>query len=303
MFAIDGTTVRLPQSHDIGSKFSLISGSRLPHGRVSFMYDISTGYIIDGRFEDIKVSERDMTLEHLEAVKSRFDEKDLVIADRGYASKELLKYLTANHISFLFRLQRSFSSEVDASNKTDFIWNMKDKNISIPIRVLKFTLPSGEIETLITSVKDASLSVDDFAHLYSLRWGIETRYNFFKNAVNIEEFSVKKEWGLKQDFYARLFLMNIEAAIKVESDAKIAAEDKGKTLKYHRKTNEHILVGILKREFASLFFEPDASKRSDIIQRITIEASRSKCDIKPGRSFPRTFRSHKRITAPPKRVV
>ena len=303
IFAIDGTTLRLPESKDIWANFTTIGGSRLPHARASFLYDVTNGYVVDARLANTTIDERTMALEHLEAVKSRLCKNDLILADRGYASKALIHYMQSTKIQYLFRLQASFSAEIDDSNESDFIWNMAFKRETIAVRIVKFALPSGEIETLITNLFDETLTASDFAEIYALRWGIETRYNLFKNALCIEEFSGKTTVTLEQDFYARVFLMNIEAAIKVESDALIAARDDGKNLKYDRKTNEKILVGILKRRFAAIVFEPDPAKREATIRRIIEEASHSVTSIKPGRSFPRECRSHKRITAPPKRVL
>jgi len=187
------------------------------------------------------------------------------MADRGYASKAIIRYLVDNKINFLFRLQSSFNAEIDESTESDFVWNMVDKRGTVPIRVLKFELPNDEIETLTTNLFDQTLTTSDFVKFYTSRQGIEMRYNLFKNVINIEEFSGKSRQTLEQDFYARVFLMNVEAAIKAETDAIITKRDEGKKLKYPRKTNETILIGILKREFASILFEEDISKRQSAI--------------------------------------
>jgi len=70
LFAIDGTDLRLPESDAIWSEFSAISGSRLPHARASFSYNVTSGYIIDARFVNITVDERTMALQHLKSNKA-----------------------------------------------------------------------------------------------------------------------------------------------------------------------------------------------------------------------------------------
>ena len=68
--------------------------------------------------------------------------------DRGYASKELIEIL-AEKSNFLFRLRSKFNTDIDALPLGSHITTMYD---NIKVRVVRFTLPSGEIETLLTNL-------------------------------------------------------------------------------------------------------------------------------------------------------
>jgi hypothetical protein len=295
-FAIDGTDMMLPQSNAIRAKFKPVSGSRLPHARASFFYDTISGFLLDACFDTVETDERTMAFSHLETVKSRLGAKDIVLADRGYPSKELIAYCFKNGINFVMRLQKSFSPEVDASAETDFIWHMKHERETFPVRVVKIYRPDSDPRILITNLVDESLSSEDLDEFYALRWPVETRFEALKVKLEAEKFSGKTPATLEQDFYARLFLLNVEAAVKLETDKIIHEAGKVNPPKFPRKTNENILLGLLRKKLPRLLTERDDEKRGAIIDGVTKKAAKCSVQIKPGRSFARGQRSHKRTT-------
>ena len=60
--------------------------------------------------------------------------------------------------------------------------------------------------------------------LYSLRWGIESKYRELKNRLEIENFNSLKPICIKQEFYIAMFLSNVAAILKQEADKKISSE-------------------------------------------------------------------------------
>ena len=80
------------------------------------------------------------------------------------------------------------------------------------IRCVRIRLESGEDEFLITNLPRKEFPKRKIKELYRDRWGIETSYNYLKNSVFIEEFTSKKENGIKQDFYASLWAANLTNA-------------------------------------------------------------------------------------------
>ncbi len=302
-FAIDGTDLMLPQSAEIWGKFKGVSGSRLPHARASFFYDVVSGYVLDACFDKIETDERTMAYAHFDSVKQYLSESDVVLLDRGYPSKDLIAYCFENGIHFLMRLQQSFNAEVDASREQDFIWQMSYNGKRIPVRVIKMWNEDNESTTLITNLFEKGLSPEDLRCFYALRWSIETRFSMLKVKLEVEKFSGKTIASLEQDFFARLFLMNIEAAIKADSDALIAAKDRSTPRKYRRKTNETILFGMLRKRISACLLTDDDPRRDAMVDKLILDASQYKTSIRPGRSFKRTERSHKRTTESPKRCL
>ena len=87
----------------------------------------------------------------------------LFIMDRGYASEGLIRELSKKSF-YLFRLKRRFKKEIDSLPIGSHIVTLYG---DITTRVVKFTLPSGEIETLLTNMFDIEES--DFKALYFKR--------------------------------------------------------------------------------------------------------------------------------------
>jgi hypothetical protein len=136
--------------------------------------------------------------------------KDIVIFDRGYPSKAMIKYMNDTGYKYIFHLNKKFNAEIDNSDKKDFNIIISDCNV----RVIKLILPNNEIEMLATNLSKTAFKTVEFNNLYHLRWGVETKYNTLKNKLDIENFSGKTIITFLQDFYATMFLSNIAAAIK-----------------------------------------------------------------------------------------
>lgn len=169
------------------------------------------------------------------------------------------------------------------------------KNEIIKIRVLKFELDSGITETLITNVFDETFSILDFKELYFKRWGIEVKYNELKNRLQLENFSGETPIAIKQDFYATMYLSNMVALAKKDTDAIINENNGDKELKYEYKVNTNILIGKLKNSLVIMLLEEKPRKRSKIFKKIMREISRNVIPIRPKREFPRrmTVRANK----------
>ena len=108
------------------------------------------------------------------------------------------------------RVKRNFNAKIDMMETGS------DENFIIPspykgewglrVRALKFDLPSGEVETLITNLFDMRMGVKAFRELYFKRWPVETEYDIVKNKLEIEHFSGLTENAIKQEFYATMFM-------------------------------------------------------------------------------------------------
>ena len=59
----------------------------------------------------------------------------------------------------------------------------------VRLRVIKLRLPTGQIETLVTTLTEEEMPEEAFGEWYALRWGIEVHYGQEKYALEIENFS------------------------------------------------------------------------------------------------------------------
>ena len=72
------------------------------------------------------------------------------------------------------KVRAKFNLEIDAQTAPDGIDYLKKKgHEDIKLRVVKFQLPSGETEVLISDLWDKRMSIKGFKELYFMRWPVE----------------------------------------------------------------------------------------------------------------------------------
>ena len=161
-------------------------------------------------------------------------------------------------------------------------------NGGITVRVSKFTLPSGETETLLTNLFE--IQAEELPELYGLRWGVETAYFRFKRELCVEKFSGKTPNSIRQDFWASMVLLNSVAVFQREADEAVCKRQKSKQLKHknHARTSDLIVTLRDQFVFAVLCGQPMFSGAE--MERIIKTMARAVSPVRPGRSFPRLHR-------------
>jgi hypothetical protein len=86
-------------------------------------------------------------------------------------------------------------------------------NDTVGCRLVRVYLPNGEVEILCTSLVDPSFTCSDIQELYHLRWSEEEGYKLLKSRVEVENFSGKTSIAVKQDFFAKVYLMSLCASL------------------------------------------------------------------------------------------
>jgi len=246
--AIDGTKVALPADAALREYFGALGkDGSAPTAQGSILYDVLNDIVLDARIEPLSTDERTLAKEHIDECRNiASDSKNLIIADRGYPSFELIEKLESDGFAYVMRVKSKFNNDIDAQQSPDgYVWPEQNGK-RLHIRVVKFKLDSGETETLITNIRDKRLGVKAFKKLYFLRWPVETKYDIVKNKLQIENFSSRTVEGIQQDFYATMFLANIAAAAAQDAQELIDEdrEDKANKYQYHANINE--LIGVLK---------------------------------------------------------
>ena len=277
LIAIDGSNTSLPNLPSLLKKFGG-TGSKVssPTAQMSIAYDVLNDFIIDAAFTPLNISERTHAQNHIESVGKIIDlENSIFIMDRGYASKELIEIL-AEKSNFLFRLRSKFNTDIDALPLGSHIITMYD---NIKVRVVKFTLPSGEIETLLTNLFE--LNESEFKELYFKRWRIEVEYDVVKNKLELLCFGGFSENVIMQDFWITMYLANMVAIIKNEADQEIAEERKDKDNKYEYQANVNTLIGSMRDRLADAVFSRNPAHRQKKLERIMLEVKKSVVPIRP----------------------
>lgn len=305
--AIDGTCLILPQSNEIIKNFGFAKNnvnpeSIIPMAKVSSYYDLLNGIIIDSQIDQYKISEFMLALAHLD----KAGKNDLIILDRGYAATWFFIYMNLKNVNYVVRVQRNFLQEFDSfwnskkmseiitinrcsekSNKALKILGIKFE--SFKIRLVKVILENGEVEVLATSLLDEEKHhYSEFKSLYFLRWGIETNYDHLKNNVAIENFTGLSTLSVTQDFFANMFIVNLQSVIINDVQTELDEEKKGTEYKY--KINRNLSLGFMKDRVVKIFLSNNSNGYEELKKLFKLEP----VPIRNGRKFERKFKLTKR---------
>ena len=275
LVAIDGSETPLPNLPALLEKFGGTGAkASSPTARMSIAYDVLNDFIIDAAFSPLTVSERDHAKDHIENVGKIIDLKDTIfIMDRGYPSRELIELLSKKSY-YLFRLRAKFSTGIGALPLGSHIITMYD---DVNVRIVKFTLPSGEVETLMSNLFD--LDESEFKDLYFKRWRIEVKYDVVKNKIELPCFGGFSENVIMQDFWISMYLANMAAIAKNEADVKIKEVREDKDNKHDYQANVNTLIGSLRDKLADAVFSRNPAHRQKKLERIMTEIQKSVVQI------------------------
>lgn len=304
LVAGDGTRLLLPKHKSVIEEFGQHGFGPKADGMQSvaigsFLYDPLNLLTLDAQIAPYSSDERTLLYKHLEKVKPG----DLLLLDRGYPSIALMFLLKAKGIEFCMRMKeswwlqvREFANSGMREQIVSFKLPKKDRELlkdypesfeeEIQCRLVCVELENGEKEILCTSLLDSKkITYEDLKELYHFRWNIEEGYKLFKARVEVEYFSGKTAWAVKQDFYAKVFMMSLAAALAFPIDEKVKKESKEDPEKIHpQKINRTQSYSMLGNISIGLFIKnkiKPALKAFDDIVRRTTEI------VRPGRKFPR----------------
>ncbi len=88
------------------------------------------------------------------------------------------------------RVRKKWDLTVDAIDR-EGVLTVSHAGQDYRIRVIKVTLPGGEVVTLLTNLSEKLLPVREAAELYFKRRGIETAYDILNSKLPLENLSGK----------------------------------------------------------------------------------------------------------------
>ena len=275
LFAVDGSQVSLLVTNDIKRHFGeVIKGQTRCTARMSGLCEITTGYLVDALLTSYHTGERVLAEKHLDTLESYGKHKTIILFDRGYPSKELIASLMKRGLFFVMRIPRGFNTQIDAQTESEAKITLDIDDCQARLRVVKLTLPSGEIETLLSNVPQEDFSFDDFMPLYNKRWPIETEFDLLKNTLQLETFTGKTYLTIMQDFFATCYLSNLAVSIAEEAQAVLDETQQDKIYKHEHKVNRNILIGRFKREFIQIVLLGDIMEAHRRLDALVQQASR-----------------------------
>jgi hypothetical protein len=272
--AIDGSKLILPtHSKELMDKYGELSnGMIIPQAQISCCYDILNEIILDSQLETLQICELNQAVRHL----NKLSKGDLIILDRGYAAVWFYHMIIQKNIDFVNRVPKQFITLAEEFRKSNESSKVIEVNIApqksryglqrfgitefkpFKIRLIKVILDTGEIEILATTLLDKEKYPPEiFKGLYFTRWGIETSYNHLKRNMNIEEFSGLSEIAIRQDFYANMFINNLQSIIALDAKEEMDKLDESKEKKYGYKINKNLSLGYMKDRVVEILMSND----------------------------------------------
>lgn len=303
---VDGSSITLPEYEELSDYFGR---KKHRHGsstlaQLTCCYDLLNQLCIWAELRPYHQSEAAVAIEQLDQLAPDM----LMIYDRHYPSFETFY---THHIAkqpFLMRIQSNFnmvqdflasglfSQEVSYKISYNQVNPLRkkgyqlDKHSTVPLRLIRVELSSGETEVLATSLIDEhKYPLACFAQLYNLRWKVETFFDRIKNKMALESFSGYKVNTIKQEVMAHIFLANVHSLI-VEQ-AKPMVNEKKKNAYYKYQPNYNLSIGVIKNCLYKLFQPRSLNKTLQYLIRITAHFVEP---IRVNRSFPRVKRAKAR---------
>jgi hypothetical protein len=309
LLSVDGTTLFLPDHKSVRDEFSTHgfgpnADSKRSLATASLLYDSLNLMTIDAQIAPYAASERELLYRHLDKVKPG----DLLLLDRGYPSLALFFLLRARGVDFCIRMKEDWWLKVKSfskSKKKDMIVTfelpVKDRHLladypemaekPITCRLIKIKLPNGGQEILCTSlIEKEKYLYEDFPELYHYRWNEEEGYKLFKSRVEVENFTGKTALAVKQDFFAKVFMMSLCAVLSFPIEEKVRKEYNEEKNKYAQKINRTTALAMTSNISIGLLLKKTVDKAIDAFDKIV---GKTREVIRPGRTHDRIKRPKK----------
>jgi hypothetical protein len=256
--------------------------------RASLLYDIENDIIADAKIEPLTMDERSLAKDNLEALAElgqRFGKrKGIVVFDRGYPSKDFIKYLQDKEITYVMRVQEGFNARIDGLKQGSKRIRLDE---GITVGVLAFALAGGEREALTTNLDKEEMEDGVFPELYYKRRPIETKCNQLKRKFELENFSGRLLDNVKRDFYAMMTASNTLASALREANGKIKKEQAKKGSRYEYRSNVNHAVGVLKDRLIGMLIADELFTRKYLYRELASEIKRRIIPIRPNREVSR----------------
>ena len=256
--------------------------------------------LLDAQLAPFHDGERLLASKGVEKVEGLFNGKRIYLLDRGYWRMELYaKILSMGH-SIVARVRNHMTKELKYGSPTVTFATDTQR---YTLRVVRFLLPSGETETLITNLSAPDFTDQDIVQIYFLRWGIETAYDGLKNLLAMNNLSSKTKLTVFQDFYAILAIFNLAAFASYAANSQITKSRDGKDNKYEYKASRYTMLAVLNPVLSSLLYLRSSHLRRKLLRSVFSALPARPVPVRKDRHFDRSRSILKYKHYPPKKPV
>lgn len=291
LVAVDGAMVNLPDTTEIREHYGPASKGPgregAPQARLSVCYEVEDRVVLDARLTTFKIGERKSAKRHFRLLRPG----DLVLMDMGYFGFAMLHDLLGSDLEFVMRVPPACCREVSAfvaSSKQSAIITIARGSRHDRLRAVRIELENGTLEILLTNLNDSLYDQDFFRDIYACRWGVETFYDHLKNAAELENLSGRSPLKVQQEIYAKILLCSLAAMLAAPLRPALRSATRRCKLTYQISMRD--AIAYLRRAIVGLLVNP-ADQVRESWQQFAQQLLHSRSPIRPGRSFPRNFKT------------
>lgn len=307
----DGSYINLPDTKELREKYSVQSNqheSEKVQALAGVLYDVRNDIGLGAGLGKIQ-AEKNFLLDELWSLTKR---RDLLVMDRNFADYTVIAWSARHGREVLIRCPaQSFGvvNEFWNSDETDSIVTLtvpgtpatrkfvKEHQLpaSVQVRLLKFTLSTGETEVLLTTLTDRRrYPRAEFEEVYHWRWNEETYFDRIKNIFEVERFSGFTETAIKQDFFGVIFLATLESILTKAAQTKLTMKDLQRKNKTQAQVNRAVSYVSLIDRVAQLLVDPHSTPEATL-QELHHLFQTNPTRNKDGRKFERKKLKHSKI--------
>lgn len=306
--SFDGSRVKVPATQDLVKQYGRNSDNSANEKPLSMMcvhYDVLNGVILDAAKGTARTAEQRLAYEILDDIVPK-PYHELFLCDRAYTSFRLMWSIIEMGNYFVIRASKTrtltikefYDSGADEATiniacSAKSHAEMVKKGMKLPceatiqVRAIRYRLPNGDDEILLTNLPADEFPVKTIGELYPLRWGVETAIGFIKNEEQLEVCQGLTDTCFTQGFYISLILYSICSIVSM-MDEEYVRNYNNEGHKYQYKINRNDCWPHMQRLIPLCF------RNIDYIQFILYElADLFKCNlipIRPGRHYRRNLR-------------
>lgn len=309
LLGADGTKLNLPDTPALRQAFSV-------HHNQHQAYVQATAVVLHDLLNDLALAaslgpvsgEKRPLLEHLWAATQ---EDDVLVLDRNFGDYSLVAWAVLTQRDVIIRCRRQSFQVVEEFWQADAVeaWVTLAVSQSAPtqrfvrthglpthvrVRLLKFTLPNGETEVLLTTLCDpVQFPRAEFYTVYGWRWRDEIYYDRIKNIFEVERFSGESAHVIRQDFLGVVFLATLESVLTKQPQAALQAQDTARATQTRAQVNRAVSYVALLDEAVGLLGD-ERVHPEDVLAQLRGLFSKNPTRQKAGRKFNRPKLKHSR---------
>lgn len=308
VLAYDGSDLNLPDTPELRQAFSV---QRNQHGAESVqalagvLYDVRNDIALAADLGPLQ-AEKNFLLGSCWAATRR---GDLILMDRLFDDYAVIAYAYQHGRHVLircprnsFKLVQEFWDSDDTEWLVDLPWPQTPETrrfvraqglpASVPVRLIKVRLDTGETEVLLTTLCDQRrYPTVEFKALYHWRWHEETFYGRVKTIFEVERFSGFSERAIKQDFFGVIFLATLESVLSKAPQAALAEQDRRRQHKTKALVNRAVSYVALVDHAVQLLADPQADSET-VLTDLHFLFTRDLTRNREGRKFERKKLKH-----------